>query len=160
MSPILLALVALAAAGLVVFLMARARRSDPARETDRNERSLDAWVVSELGPVLRERMPDGIEASRVAKALGGDPDPDVVSALEDVVRTVEVEFLKDALDGGIEVVLRVQFEDGSERVQRSRRALGELPSRVRADFESRALTRSRLVWGFPWARPHESRAFH
>lgn len=160
MSPILLALLGLAAAGLVIFLMARSRMGGRARETDRNERNLDEWVVSELSPVLRDRMPDGIEAKRVAKALGGDPDPDVVSALEDVVRTVEVEFLKDALDGGIEVVLRVQFEDGSERVQRSRRTLDELPSRVRADFESKALTRSRLVWGFPWSRAHESSAFH
>ncbi|CAN5337823.1 hypothetical protein BH09MYX1_BH09MYX1_14560 [soil metagenome] len=155
----LLVLVGLSAAVLVVLFM-RSRRGASAPEVDRNEKVLDAWVVSEIAPFLRERMPDGVEPKHVTRTLDGDPDPDVVSALEDVVRTVEVEFLKDALDGGIEVVLRVQFEDGTERVQRSRRTLAELPARVRADFESKALTRSRLVWGFPWARANASSAFH
>jgi hypothetical protein len=160
MSPILLALVGLAAFGLVVFWMRRSQKGTDGREIDRNEIALDEWIIAELGPVLGGRMPAGIEVKQVAKALGGDPDPTVVSALEDVVRGVEVEFLKDALDGGIDVVLRVQFEDGTEKMQRSRKSMADLPERVRSDFERKALTRTRLVWEFPWSRAAKASAFN
>ncbi len=158
MSPIV-ALVAVAFAVVLFYFVTRGRKSGHAPEIDRHERALDEWILSDLAAVLRDKLPGGIDTKRVEKSLAGDPDPEVVSALEDVVQSVELEFLKDALDGAIDVVLKVKLEDGTERTQRSRRTLADLPARVREDFEKKALNRSRLVWGFPWARANEKRAF-
>jgi hypothetical protein len=151
-------LVALALGALALFVLWSRRSRTPEVTIDAKETALDEWIVAELELALAGR--DGVDAKQIAKALAGDPDPHVVSTVEDAVRTVELEFLKDALDGAIDVILRVHFEDGTEKALRSRRALADLPARVRADFETKALTRSRLVWEFPWSRGTERRAFH
>ena len=156
--PLLLAVAVVLA--LVGFWFWRSRRTEGEIVVDHRECSLDAWVLSDLATLVRDRLPAGIDEKRVEKSLSGDPDPEVVSALEDVVSSVEIEFLKDALDGRFDVVLRVRLDDGSERVQRTRRTLADLPARVRDDFEKKALTRARLGWGFPWARANEKNAFH
>ncbi len=159
MPPLALAALALGAFLVVLFWMRRAKRGG-GDSIDAKESALDEWIVGELAHVLGGRVKGDLDAKQIAKALGGDPDPSVVSVVEDLVRSVEVEFLKDALDGAIDVVLRIHFEDGTEKSHRARRALADLPARVRADFETKALTRSRLVWEFPWSRGHERSAFH
>jgi hypothetical protein len=159
MPPLPLLFVVLAAVLLVVFLAMRARRGPSTLEVDPAEGALDAWVRGQLAPMLAEKSPDTLDKTRVAQALRGDPEPDVVSALEDQVKEIELEFLKDAMGSGAEVVLRVRFEDGTEKTARAQRSASELPARVREDFEKKALTRSRAIWGFPWVRAVGGSAF-
>jgi hypothetical protein len=159
MPPFPLLVVAVAAVLLVIFFAARARRGPATPPVDPAEGALDAWVRGQLPPLLAEKAPEVLDKARVAAALRGDPDPEIVGALEEQVKEIELEFLRDALGGGAEVVLRVRFEDGTEKTARAQRPLAELPARVREDFEKKALLRSRVIWGFPWVRAASSGAF-
>jgi hypothetical protein len=141
---IVVALVALVAA----FLFFRHRQSKPSQLSESSD-AIDAWLVAELASKLAGVAGD---KSRVEKALRGDPDPDIVSSIEEHVQSVEVEFVKDAHTGDVDVVLRVTFEKGEQASARSRMKMSEVPASVRDDFERKAVAREFRKFAFPWSR--------
>ena len=101
---------------------------------------------------MRSSTPE--ERRKLARSLRGEPDPDVVSRVEDKVKAVELEFVKYAHDTEAEVTLRVRYEDGNAGTASKRLAWSDVPEAIRADFDGRGGTRVFRTWVFPWARVH------
>lgn len=154
------ALVAAALVALVGFLFMRARsraESGDAEVARESTPALDRWIAEALEIELAEgalgmRASTPEERRKLASSLRGDPDPDVVSRVEDKVKAVELEFLKYAHDSEAELTLRVRYEDGNAGTATRRLAWADVPEAVRADFERRGGTRVFRTWVFPWAR--------
>jgi hypothetical protein len=158
---LMLIAVAVAALVVVLFLIMRSRRANlSGGGRDDSHGPLDAWLVPQLATQLSAILQgDAGDRARVEKTLRGDADPDVVSAIEEKVKAIEVEFLKDAHTGDVEVVLKVRYEDGTEALSRSRMPMADLPTSVRADFERKAVTREFRSWSLPWSRATGASAF-
>ena len=140
------------AVAIAVYLLLRNRRKSagPASESSG---VVERWIEGELpGALARHLAGRGLDRAQVARALGGDPDPAVVSTLEEHVRAIQIEYVRDAHGPDVEVCLRVRFDDGGEEVVRRRMTLAEVPAAVREDFEKKAITRVFRDWGFPWVR--------
>ena len=99
---------------------------------------------------MRASTPE--ERRKLAKTLRGEPDPDVVSRIEDKVKTVELEYVKYTHESEAEVTLRVRYTDGNAGTATRRLAWTDVPVAIRADFDLRGATRVFRTWIFPWAR--------
>jgi hypothetical protein len=136
----------------------RARKGSGDAEVARESTpALDAFIAEALEVELAEgalgmRSSTPEERRKLAQSLRGDPDPDVVSRVEDKVKTVELEFVKYAHDVDAEVTLRVRYEDGNAGTATKRLAWADVPEAIRADFDRRGGTRLFRTWVFPWAR--------
>jgi hypothetical protein len=159
MSFALLAPVLLAVLALVYFFVKSKHKTGAAEVARESTPALDAWIADALEVELAEGAL-GMKAStpeerrKLARSLRGEPDPDVVSRVEEKVRTVELEFVRYAHEPDAEVTLRVRYEDGNAGTAGKRLALADLPEAVRSDFERRGATRVFRTWVFPWARAH------
>jgi hypothetical protein len=154
-----LALVALALLGVAYFFMRSRRKSGDAEVARESTPALDAWIADALEVELAEgalgmRSSTHEERRKLAKSLRGEPDPDVVSRVEDMVKAVELEFVKYAHDSDAEVTLRVRYEDGNAGTATKRLPWTDVPEAIRADFDRRGGTRVFRTWVFPWARVH------
>lgn len=119
--------------------------------------ALDRWIAEALEVELAEgalglRSSTPEERKKLSQSLRGEPDPDVVSRVEEKVKAVELEFVKYAHDSEAEVTLRVRYEDGNAGTATKRLAFTDLPEAVRSDFDRRGGTRVFRTWVFPWAR--------
>jgi hypothetical protein len=156
------ALVAAAVVALVgwFFMRSAQKRNSASAEVARESTpALDTWIADALELELSEgalgmRSSTPEERRKLAKSLRGDPDPEVVSRIEDKVKTVELEFVKYAHDNEAEVTLRVRYEDGNAGTASKRLAWTDVPEAIRADFDRRGGTRVFRTWVFPWARVH------
>jgi hypothetical protein len=152
-----LALLAVAIAA-VAYLFMRSRKNSGSPEVARESTpALDTWIADALEVELAEgalgmRASTPEERRKLAKSLRGEPDPDVVSRVEDKVKAVELEFVKYAHDNEAEVTLRVRYEDGNAGTATKRLAWTDIPEAVRTDFDRRGGTRVFRTWVFPWAR--------
>jgi hypothetical protein len=158
MSLALLALLAFAVTFASLKVLGRLRKSGAGAEVARESTpALDAWLADALEIELAEgalgmRSSTPEERRKLARSLRGDPDPDVVSRVEDKVKAVELEFVKYAHDPEAEVTLRVRYEDGNAGTATRRLAWSDIPEAIRADFDRRGGTRVFRTWVFPWAR--------
>ena len=154
------ALAAAAAVMLLAYFFLRSRKNGAGAEIARESTpALDSWIADALEVELAEgalgmRASTPEERRKLAKSLRGDPDPDVVSRVEDKVKAVELEFVKYAHDNEAEVTLRVRYEDGNAGTATKRLPFTDVPEAVRADFDRRGGTRVFRTWVFPWARVH------
>src|SRR4029079_8494737 len=136
---------ALVAAAIVLaaYFFMRSRRNGADAEVARESTAaLDTWIADALEVELAEgalgmRASTPEERRKLAKSLRGDPDPDVVSRVEDKVKAVELEFVKYAHDAEAEVTLRVRYEDGNAGTATKRLAWADVPVGIRADFDPR-----------------------
>ena len=156
-----LALIAAAAAVAVAayFFMRSRRKSGDAEVARDSTPALDAWIAEALEVELAEgalgmRASTPEERRKLAKSLRGEPDPEVVSTVEDKVKAVELEFVKYAHEGDAEVTLRVRYEDGNAGTASKRLPWTDVPAAIRSDFDRRGGTRVFRTWTFPWARAH------
>ncbi|CAN5911257.1 hypothetical protein BH11MYX4_BH11MYX4_62690 [soil metagenome] len=149
---------AIAAVLLAAFFFMRSRRKGGDAEVARESTpALDAWIADALEVELAEgalgmRSSTPEERKKLAKSLRGEPDPDVVSKLEDKVKAVELEYVKYAHEADAEVTLRVRYEDGNAGTASKRLSWTDVPATIRAEFEARGGTRIFRTWVFPWAR--------
>jgi hypothetical protein len=153
--------VVIAAIALAAFLFMRSRKKTGGAEVARESTpALDAWIADALEVELAEgalgmsSSSTAEERRKLAKSLRGEPDPDVVSRVEDKVKAVELEFVKYAHDTEAEVTLRVRYEDGNAGTASKRFAWTDVPEAIRSDFDRRGGTRVFRTWVFPWARVH------
>lgn len=152
-----LALIAVAVA-LVVYIYLRSRRKNGEAEVARESTpALDSWIAQALEVELAEgalgmRASTPEERRKLAQSLRGEPDPEIVSSIEDKVKTVELEYVKYAHEVDAEITLRVRYEDGNAGTASKRLPWTDVPASIRSDFERRGGTRVFRTWVFPWAR--------
>ena len=154
----LAALFAVALAVLAFFAWRSRRRAMPEVAKDTTP-AIDAWIADALEMELADgalglRASTPEERRRLARTLRGEPDPDVVSRIEDAVRAVELEFVRYAHEADAELTVRVRYEDGRTGSVARRMPWGDVPEAIRADFERRGGSRVFRTWAFPWARVH------
>lgn len=147
-----------AAVVLALYLFMRSRRKSGDAEVARESTpALDSWIAEALEVELAEgalgmRASTPEERRKLAKSLRGEPDPEVVSSVEDKVKAVELEFVKYAHEADAEVTLRVRYEDGNAGTASKRLPWTDVPAAIRGDFDRRGGTRVFRTWVFPWAR--------
>lgn len=153
------ALIVAAVAVAAYFFMRSRRKSGDAEVARDSTPALDAWIAEALEVELAEgalgmRASTPEERRKLARSLRGEPDPEVVSSVEDKVKAVELEYVKYAHEGDAEVTLRVRYEDGNAGTASKRLPWSDVPDAIRSDFDRRGGTRVFRTWTFPWARAH------
>jgi hypothetical protein len=150
-------LAALAALALAWFLIrSRSKRAEPEAERETNP-ALEAWILDTLETELAEGALGLVgstteERAKIAQSLRGNPDPDVVSTIEDKVRAVEIEYTRYVHETDAEVTIRVRYDDGKAATASKRLAWASVPAAVRDDFERKKTSRVFRTWTFPWSR--------
>src|SRR6476646_6008396 len=95
-------LAAVAAALLVGYIIMRSRKEKSGAEAQVDSTpALEAWIkdtleIERAEGALGMTNASSHERERLAKSLRGEPDPDVVSKIEDKVRDVEIEYTRYA----------------------------------------------------------------
>jgi len=141
----------LAAIVAAVFLLARRSQRSLAAADDERSDAVDAWLHSALAAELAQGVTAlSGERERIQKALGGDPDPTIVSAIEDAVRGVELEYLRYPHEEHVDVIAHVRYEGGKSADVRGRVARADVPAGVRRDLDDKATMRLFRPWAFPW----------
>lgn len=116
--------------------------------------ALDGWVAEALAKELRRI--DGLDSDLFSKklvgTLAGEPDPDVVSAIAEAVRQVDLEVTRYPHEGDCELAVVVRYENGREGRVTRRVTLAELPTDVVDEMATRAVTRVFRPWSFSWER--------
>jgi hypothetical protein len=138
---------------LAVYFLLRMRKGKKVASLSSSSDALERWLKDALPGVVAQHLAShGLDRAQVARTLGGDPDPSVVSTLEQHVKSVQIEYQRDAHNGAeVDVTARVRFEDGAEEIVRTRMPFADIPSSVRDDFDKKATTRAFRTWDFPWA---------
>lgn len=111
--------------------------------------SLEPWLTEAIERELRRGVRN-VEQTSLGKSLRGNPDPDVVSAIEAKVSKVDLEFVHYAHESDADVTVRVHYEDQETGTERNRMSLASLPESVRKEL-SRGVTRVYRKWDFSWA---------
>ena len=135
---------------VVVFFAARKRKKKIAPAVDRIT-PVDSFVVEAVAKAAAKRSELSQEV--LETALRGDPEPDVVGRLEELVREVEVTFER-LPDGAFEVRTRIHFEDTTVDGAARRFEEDALPPAVKADLARSGAARAFRRWDFPWAGSH------
>jgi DNA-directed RNA polymerase specialized sigma24 family protein len=134
-------------ASVLVWILAK-RKKKKSVHVDASITPVDAFVVETVARAAAKRS--SLSAEDLGKALAGDPDPEVVGRLEELVREVEVAFER-LPDGAYEVRTRVHFEDTSVEAAARRFESDALPTAVSADLQRSGASRAFRRWDFPWA---------
>lgn len=142
---------------LVAFLLLKGSRAGSPEVARESTPALDAFIRDALEhelaePVLGIRGSTPQERKQLARTLGDEPDADTVGKIEELVRAVELEFVRYAHEGEVEATVRVRYEDGRTGSATRRLPLVDVPAAVRADFEAKGSTRVFRSWAFPWQR--------
>ncbi len=145
---VMLALLTLVALVAVVFYWTRRRSKKRSVGAAEKVSGVDGWVAREVSAIVAQKL--ALAKDEVARSFGGDPDPDMVSAVERAVAKVELVFEKLA-GGETEMRAEVAFEDGT--AQKATRSVGwsELPDDVRAELARTGASRVHRAWALPWA---------
>lgn len=146
----MLEIVALLALSVFAFLLARRlfRRRGGGPAT-RVESAVEVWARAEIARILSEKLE--LEEDDLGAALGGNPDPDVVSRLERSVKKVEVVYERvPGLATAADVRVEVSLENG--KLERSLRRIEwtELPGHVRDEFAATGTAHVFRPFLFPW----------
>ena len=139
-------------ASVLVWILAKRKKKNSVNDEVRSS-PIDAFIIETVSRAAAKRST--MPAGDLEKALGGEPEPDVVGRLEELVREVEVGFER-LPDGAFEVRTRVHFEDASVDGAARRFEHAELPSAVTADLERTGAARAFRRWDFPWASAGKS----
>ena len=156
----LLTVAAVLGAVLAFFLYERSRSRKASPEVTRDATpELDRFVREALELELAEsvlgiRGSTPEERKKLARTLADEPDAEVVGKIEELVRAVELEFVRYAQDADVATTVRVRYEDGKTGTSTKRLALADVPEGVRDDFEKKGSTRVFRTWTFPWQRVH------
>jgi hypothetical protein len=154
------AAVVLVALGILLVLLVKKKRR---RGSDSAAAEVSTAVNAWIRGALEAELLDGVlgtrgvtttddERARLARTLRGEPDPEMVGAIEDAVRSVDLEYVRYAHEPDCELTMRVVYEDGRTGTARRRMELGEIPRAVREDFEKKGSSRVFRPWDFPWAK--------
>ena len=140
--------------GLVVWFRTKKKKTSSTKASGPLPRPLDNWVSEALSTELRRVQGLNTETfkKKLVGTLAGDPDPDVVTAISDAVRKVDLEVTRYPHETDAELAVVVRYEDGREGRIETRVPLTELPKDVTDELASRAVTRVFREWQFTWER--------
>src|SRR5262249_40523332 len=130
---------------LLAKILRRRKRKAPTSPT---RTDIDRWVDHELGRELTRKL--GLPQDAVRRSLDGEPDPEVVSAIEHAVRSVELCYGRQP-DGDVELRLEVRFEDGETFTTTRRVPSAELPHSIRDEYARSGTARIYRPHTFPWS---------
>jgi hypothetical protein len=142
----------------VVYKVASKHRTRPPSATAHDTTpALDQFLRESLEEELASRVlgfanSTAEERANLRRTLAHEPDPDVVGKIEELVKAVELEFVRYAHEPDVEATVRVRFEDGGLGVRSRRLSLAEVPAVVVSDLETKKATRVFRTWAFPWQR--------
>jgi hypothetical protein len=146
----MLEIIAIVALSVFAFMLAkRLFRRRGAAAGARSETAVELWAKSEVARLLADKLQ--LEEPDVSAALGGNPDPEVVSRLERAVKKVEVVYERvPGLATAADVRVEVSLESG--RLERSVRRIEwtELPAHVKDEFASTGTAHVFRPFLFPW----------
>ncbi len=134
-------------ASVLVWILAK-RKKTKGVHVEVRVTPIDAFIVETVARATAKRS--SLSTADLEKALAGDPDPEIVGRLEELVREVEVGFER-LPDGAFEVRTRVHFEDMTVDGAARRFAAEDLPTAVSADLRRSGASRAFRRWDFPWA---------
>jgi hypothetical protein len=108
---------------------------------------LEAWIAGEVAGIVAKKL--ALAKDDVSRAMGGDPDADLVTAIERVVSRVDLTYER-LIAGQIELRADVRFEDGTS--DRATRMLGwsEVPDVVRGELSRTGASQVHRAWALPW----------
>jgi len=135
----------------------RARQKNRPEVARESTPPLDAFIAEALeqelaGPVLGLRGASTEERKPLAKTLRNEPDADVVSKIEEKVKSVELEFVRYAHESDAEVTVRVRYDNGEKGETSKRLPWNDVPEAIRSDFDRKGGSRVFRTWTFPWQR--------
>ena len=143
------------ALAVILFFVTRSRsESKPARDTTP---VLEAWVRATLERELAKSVL-GIASStreerkKLAQTLADEPDPELVTRIEKLVRSVDLEYVKYAHEPDVGATLKVRFENGSTVAHERRFSSVEIPAEVVTELGHKGTTRVFRSWTFSWQR--------
>lgn len=144
---------------LVVFVLYKRSKSTSPEVARESTPALDRFIRDALEQELAEsilgiRGSTPEERKKLAGTLADEPDADIVGKIEEVVRAVELEFVRYAHEAEVETTVRVRYEDGKTGTATRGLALADVPAAVRDDFDKKGATRVFRTWAFPWQRVH------
>jgi hypothetical protein len=134
---------------LLIFLLAKVFRRRNRLKTPVQRSEVDRWVDQELARELARKL--AIDHDGVRRSLQGNPDPDVVGAIEHAVRSIELCYAKAATGGDVDVRLDVTFEDGSSFTTNRQLRLDDVPQSVRDEYRKTGGARVYRPYLFPWS---------
>lgn len=147
-------LLVIAVVGLFFFLRHNKKAASAAKDQGPLPSALDGWVAEALSKELRkiDGLGTDLYKKKLVGTLAGEPDPDVVSAISDAVKKVDLEFTRYPHEQDAELAIIVRYENGREGRVTKRVATGELPKDVTEEMATRAVTRVFRPWSFSWER--------
>lgn len=108
---------------------------------------VESWIAGEVAGIVAKKL--ALSKDDVTRSMGGDPDAEVVSAVERVVAKVDVVYEKLA-GGQLELRAEVAFEDGTSQRATRMCSWSELPEAVREELGATGASRVHRAWEMPW----------
>ena len=141
---------ALFGAFLLVRFLGQKKKPKHAESPQSELASLEPWLTEAVERELRRGVRN-VDETALGKSLRGNPDPEVVAAVETKVSKVDLEFVHYAHESDADVTLRVHYEGNTTGTERKRTPVADLPESVRREL-SRGVTRVYRSWDFSWMR--------
>lgn len=135
---------------LLVRVLGKRNKGKPVDSSVSELACLEPWLTEAVQRELTRNLPQ-VDAVALGKSLRGNPDPEVVAAVETKVAKVDLEFVHYAHESDADVTLRVHYEGDTTGTERKRTAVADLPESVRREL-SRGVTRVYRTWDFSWMR--------
>lgn len=145
------------ALGVLLFLIFYKRSKKTPEIARETTPALDRFLRDALEQELAESVlgfkgssPE--ERKKLTRTLADEPDADVVGKIEELVKAVELEFVRYDHEADVEATVRVRYEDGKTGTATRRLPLADVPRAVIAELEQKGATRVFRTWAFPWQR--------
>lgn len=144
------------AAMILLGLLIRSSSKKSKQVVMREERSpVDQWIEEALARELGKKVDDkhGLDAQSLLTALRGDPDPSVVTVIEEALANVKLTYERLPEEGQFQVRAEMRFEDGSSATGSKRFSRDELPELIRSEFLRTGGAFVYREWHLPWYGP-------
>lgn len=137
------------AIGIAVYLaIAYFRRLARTTETE-NRTDIDNWVDESLSNALGQKL--YAPAETILQTLRGAAEPGLVASINEKVQSVTVSFTRGSSHRDVEVLLDVEYADGSAFSVNTQRNWDQLPETIREEILRTSKDTTRRQWFFPWA---------
>jgi hypothetical protein len=138
------------AALAIYFVLRLLRRRRKAKVVRKGRTEIDRWIDDALSRELQRRL--GLAREVVLNALEGTPEPEVVGAMEDAVRGMQVRYVWNP-DGSVDVRLDISFEDGTNASVSRLFPRDSMPTEIRDEFKRTGASSVLRAVYFPWSTP-------
>lgn len=136
---------------LVLYFALKLLRRRKKRVPPRRPRSeIERWIDDALARELQRKL--GLERELIQRALEGAPEPEVVGAMEEVVRAMMVKYTWSP-DGSVDVRLDISFEHDTSASASRVFPRSAMPADVKDEFQRTGADQVLRAVYFPWHTP-------